>query len=102
MSHSLVGFQVHAADGPVGTVDPATPDAEGSFLVLAPEPHFFAKRLVIPAEAIERVDADARVVLVSWTKEHLKDAAQLEDEDVEVPTDTMPFYDHELDAYTEP
>ncbi len=102
MGESLAGFDVHAADGPVGTVDPATPEDEGSFIVLAPDPHFFAKRLLLPREVVERIDEGARVVHVSWTKEEVKDAAQFEDEDAAVPTDTMPFYDHELDPFTEP
>jgi hypothetical protein len=67
VGESLVGYDVHAADGPVGTVDPATPDADDSFIVLAPDPHFFAKRLVLPAEAVERIDESGRIVHLSWT-----------------------------------
>jgi len=102
MGEDLTGYRVETPDGDVGTIDPAASDSEGGFLVLDPEPHFFAKKLVLPAEVVEKVDVDARTVRVSWTKEQLKDAAQFEDEQREAPTDVTPYYDHELDPFSDP
>ena len=102
MGEDLTGFRVETPDGEVGTIDSAASDSEGGFLVLDPEPHFFAKKLVLPAEVVEKVDVDARTVRVSWTKEQLKDAAQFEDEQREATTDVTPYYDHELDPFSDP
>jgi hypothetical protein len=102
VGEDLSGFRVEAPDGDVGAVDPAASDSEGGFLVLDPDPRFFAKKLVVPADAVASVDVDARTVRVSWTKEQLKDAAQFEDEPHEAPTDVTPYYDHELDPFSDP
>ena len=48
------------------------------------------------------MDVDARTVRASWTKEQLKDGAQFEDESREAPTDVTPYYDHELDPFSDP
>jgi hypothetical protein len=102
MSESLAGFRVETTDGAVGSVDAATPTLDKGFLVLLPDPRFFAKRLLVPGEFVAGVDESARVVRLSWSNEHLKDAAQVEDGDVDFSQDAVDYYDHELDAYTSP
>jgi hypothetical protein len=101
MKENLTGFRVEAADGEVGTVDPDS-DVEGGFLVVDPDPRFFAKKLMLPAAVVEAVDPGARTVRIAWTKEQVKDAPQFEDARDEVPTDVTPYYDHELDPFTDP
>ena len=101
MEADLTGFRVEAADGDVGTVD-AKSDVEAGFLVVDPDPHFFAKKLMLPANVIDTIDVDARTVRIAWTKEQVKDGPQFEDERDEVPTDVTPYYDHELDPFTDP
>ncbi len=98
----LTGFRVEAADGDVGTVDQATREAEGSFVVIDPDPHFFGKKLMVPAEAIEAVDAGKRTVRIGWTKEQIKGAPQFEDVGEDgVEAEATSYYDHELTPFTD-
>jgi hypothetical protein len=56
---------------------------------------------MVPAAAVESVDPEARVVRLTWTKEQLKDAPQVEDESADVPTEVTSYYDHELDPFSD-
>ncbi len=98
----LTGFRVEAADGEVGTVDKATREAHGGFVVLDPDPRFFAKKLMLSAEAIESVDAETQTVRVGWTKEQIKYAPQVEEApDEGAQAEAAAYYDHELTPYTD-
>ncbi len=99
----LTGFRVEAADGDVGTVDAATREADGAFVVVDPDPEFFAKKLMLPADVVEAVDAEKRTVRIGWTKEQVKDAPQVEDLPAEgVEAEGASYYDNELTPYTDP
>ena len=64
----LTGFEVNAADGPVGTVDKATYDIGREFLVVSAGWTRSRAKRVLPAGVVRDVDARRRKVLVSCTR----------------------------------
>jgi hypothetical protein len=94
----LSGYAVEATDGRVGTVAAA---AEGA-IVLAPDPAFFAKKLILPADAVDRIDVAARTVYVDRSKDEVKDAPQVDDDlGPEGSAEATTYYDHELAPFTD-
>ena len=70
----LVGFDVEATDGRIGTVDEASTEASGSWLVVDAGSWLTGKRRLVPAGTISGVDLDGRLVMVNMTKEQIKAA----------------------------
>jgi hypothetical protein len=70
----LVGYQVQASDGRIGTIDEASNEADAGYLVVDTGPWMFGQKVLLPAGTVERVDHQERVVHVDRTKEQIKDA----------------------------
>ena len=70
----LLGYDVHATDGSIGTVEAATDDLSGSYLVVDARTWISGRQRLIPAGAVTGVDHDARVVEVSMTKDQIQNA----------------------------
>ena len=70
----LVGYDVEAADGSIGKIDEASAEATGQWLVVDTGFWIFGKRRLVPAGVVTGVDHDARTVLVSMSKDEIKDA----------------------------
>ncbi|MEU1645835.1 PRC-barrel domain-containing protein [Micromonospora zamorensis] len=70
----LVGYQVQASDGRIGTIDEASNEADAGYLVVDTGPWIFGQKVLLPAGTVERVDHQERVVHVDRTKEQIKDA----------------------------
>jgi hypothetical protein len=70
----LSGFDVEASDGHIGKVDEATYEAGGSCVVVDTGFWIFGKKRMIPARAVERIDAGERKVYVGLTKADIKSA----------------------------
>jgi hypothetical protein len=70
----LVGFDVEAADGSIGTIDEATYDAGHSYVVVDTGSWIFGKKVMLPAGAIKRVDRNDRKVYVHRSKDEIKRA----------------------------
>lgn len=70
----LIGFDVEATDGPVGRVDDATNDVRGSRLVVDTRSRMFGRKVVVPAEAVARVDAGNGVIYLDRARDEIKDA----------------------------
>jgi hypothetical protein len=77
----VVGFDVEAEDGSIGSIDEATYDVGASYVVLDTGPWIFGKRVMLPAAVIDRVDVDEEKVYVSCTKDQVKNAPELDDPD---------------------
>jgi hypothetical protein len=75
----LSGYHVEATDGGIGKIDEATYEAGSSFLVIDTGPWIFGKKVMIPAGFVESVDHDEEKVLVSRTKDEIKDAPEYQD-----------------------
>ena len=80
-SQDLVGFDVVAADGSVGTIDKATYNALDAYVVVDTGFWIFGKKRLIPAGAITRVDAEGRHVHVSLTKDEIRSAPDFDSAD---------------------
>ena len=90
----LVGFKIEARDGSIGKVDESTADAGKSHVVVDTGPWIFGRKVILPAQTIERIDLDDRVVYVDRTKEEIKNAPEFDPERGIDPT-----YQDELGGY---
>jgi hypothetical protein len=75
----LEGFGVAALDGDVGKVDVATYDADSSYVVIDTGPWIFGRRVLVPAQAIVRVDIPNEKVFLRLKKQQIEDAPDLQD-----------------------
>jgi len=76
--HKLKGFTVEATDGRIGKVDESTEEVGGSAIVVDTGPWIFGRKVVVPAGAIERVDADNSTVRVGLTKDQIKSSPEFD------------------------
>ena len=60
----LAGFSVEALDGGIGKVDEAPYETARSYVVVDTGPWIFGKKVMLPADVIERVDLDSETVFV--------------------------------------
>lgn len=90
----ITGYSVEAIDGGIGKVDEATYEVGSSYLVVDTGPWIFGRKVILPAQTIERIDLDNRVVFVDRTKEEIKNAPEF---DAERGID--PTYQDELGGY---
>jgi hypothetical protein len=93
-SIDLTGFKVDAIDGEIGTVDEATRETGGGYLVVHSGAWIFGKKIVLPAGLISQVSTEDRRVFVSLTKDEI-DRAPAFDES----TYRDPEYRNELTSY---
>jgi hypothetical protein len=80
----LVGYDVEAADGGIGTVDGATFETGRGHVVVATGPWIFGRKVLLPAGVIDRVDHEARCVHVTRTKDEIRHAPEY---DPDTPAD---------------
>jgi hypothetical protein len=76
----LKGYKVEATDGSIGKVDEATEEVGGSAIVVDTGPWIFGRKVVIPAGAIERIDAEDRVLHVGMTKDQIKESPEFDEQ----------------------
>lgn len=67
----LDGFDVHATDGDIGTIDEATYDVGAACIVVNTGP-WFGKKVMIPAGAVSGVDLENRELWIALTKDRIK------------------------------
>jgi len=75
----LTGFKVEATDGEIGKVDEATREVGGSFLIVDTGPWIFGKKIMIPAGLVRDIDPDTETILVSRTKDEIKNAPEFDE-----------------------
>ena len=75
----ISGFDAEALDGEIGTVDEATYEAGGSYIVVKTGPWIFGKKVMLPAGMVSRVDVDSRRVHVNLTKDDIKAAPEFDE-----------------------
>ena len=76
----LAGYKVEAMDGSIGSVDEATNEAGGSYLVIDTGPWIFGKKVMLPAGIIDRVDSVDETVYVNRMKDEIKDAPEFDED----------------------
>lgn len=86
----LVGYDVEADGGKIGTVDEASTEAAAQWLVVDTGFWIFGKKRVVPARAVKQINVDDRVVHLDMTKAQVKDAPD-HHEDWREPSGREPF-----------
>ena len=76
----ISGFSVEAIDGEIGSIDQATYDVGGSYLVVDTGPWIFGKKVLLPAGIIDRVDVDDERVFVNRTKDEIQNAPEFDED----------------------
>ncbi|MFI6393174.1 PRC-barrel domain containing protein [Nonomuraea sp. NPDC050540] len=76
---SLIGFDVEATDGKIGSVDEESSAVGDSYLVVDTGFWIFGKKVVMPASTITRVDTQEQKVYLARTKEEIKDAPEFDE-----------------------
>ena len=74
----LVGFDIEATDGSIGTIDEATHDVGSSYVVVDTGPWIFGSKVMLPAGTISRVDSQDRKVYVDRSKDEIKSAPKFD------------------------
>jgi hypothetical protein len=72
--NELVGYHVESVGGPTGTVDPATRHARDQYLVVNAALWPFRHLVVVPAGAVNCVDANHRRVWVERDRDAVRAA----------------------------
>ena len=75
----LVGYEVEADGGKIGTVDEASNEASAQWLVVDTGFWIFGKKRMIPAGVVERVDHPDQRIFVSMTKDQIKAAPDFDE-----------------------
>ncbi|MDG4778128.1 PRC-barrel domain containing protein [Micromonospora sp. WMMD961] len=73
-SLDLVGYQVEATDGRIGSIDETSDEAGTGYLVVDTGPWIFGQKVMLPAGTVVQVDHQERVVHVDRTRQQIKDA----------------------------
>lgn len=93
----LVGFQVVAIDGAIGSIDAATHDVGASYVVVDTGFWIFGKKRMLPAGVVERINYNDQKVHVNLTKDQVREAP---DYDAERERDET--YRKNVKAYYDP
>ena len=70
----VLGFEVEATDGTIGTVERATYGVGSSYLLVDTGPWIFGGRVMLPAAIVSRVDHAARKVYIHRGRDEIKNA----------------------------
>ena len=89
----LRGFDVEARDGKIGTVDDRS-EVGADHLVVDTGSWIFGKKVVLPVGLVERISFEERRLLVSRSKDEIKNAPDFDEELADDPR-----YGEELRAY---
>ncbi|WP_371781564.1 PRC-barrel domain-containing protein [Streptosporangium subroseum] len=82
----LVGFDVEATDGKIGSVDEENNVVGDSYIVVDTGFWIFGKKVVLPAGTVHRVDPQERKIYVARTKEEIKNAPEFDEETYREPS----------------
>jgi hypothetical protein len=74
----ISGYDVHAVDGKIGTVDEATNENGEGALVVDTGFWIFGTKRLLPAGIVQSIDEEERTITVSCTKEEVKNAPEYE------------------------
>jgi hypothetical protein len=74
------GFAIDATDGFVGTVGVARSDPAGAYLIVLGGPWNGGRTVMIPGALVKRIEAGARVVHLSCSREQIRDAPPYEND----------------------
>ncbi|GAA0393204.1 hypothetical protein Acor_63420 [Acrocarpospora corrugata] len=75
----VIGYDVEATDGKIGSVDEATYEVGQSYLIVDTGPWIFGKKVMLPASVATQIDPQQRKVFVSRTKQEIKNAPEFDE-----------------------
>ncbi|MEV7013122.1 PRC-barrel domain containing protein [Streptosporangium sp. NPDC051022] len=78
-SLSVIGFDVEATDGKIGSVDEESNVAGDSYIVVDIGFWLFGRKVVLPAGTVTRIDHQEHKVYVARTKDEIKEAPEFEE-----------------------
>jgi hypothetical protein len=79
LRRDIVGYDVEATDGLIGSIDESSYDPSCAYLVVDTGTWILGKRRLIPAGVVERVDVEARKVFVALSTAEVKAAPDFEE-----------------------
>jgi hypothetical protein len=74
----LSGFEVVGRDGSIGTVDKASNDVRVNYIIVDTGEWLPGRQVLLPAYAVERVDAVARKVILDRTREEIRKSPEFD------------------------
>ncbi len=77
---NIIGYDVEATDGSIGTIDEASNEAGQAHLVVDTGFWIFGKKRMIPAGVVQSIDDQHEKVHVTLTKDQIKSAPDFDDE----------------------
>lgn len=98
----ISGFGVEAIDGEIGSVDEATYDIGGSFVVVDTGPWIFGKKVMLPAGVISAIDFENELVRIDRTKDEIESAPEFDEatyRDTAYRDDLAAYYDARRAGY---
>lgn len=79
LRRDVVGYDVEATDGVIGSIDESSYDPSGAYLVVDTGTWIFGKKRMIPAGVVERVDVEARKIFIAPSKAEVEAAPDFEE-----------------------
>ncbi|MFI0829520.1 PRC-barrel domain-containing protein [Streptomyces roseolus] len=76
----LTGYGVEATDGHIGKVDKHSNEFANQYIVVDTGVWIFGKEVLLPASTVTAIDNEERRILVSLTKEQIKNAPEFDKE----------------------
>ncbi|MCI0687716.1 MAG: hypothetical protein L0Y54_10835 [Sporichthyaceae bacterium] len=77
---SLSGYQVHATDGPIGSVGETNEEAGSSHILVSSRAWVFGKTMMLPAGIITRLDHPGRRVYLDRDKAAISKAPKYDEQ----------------------
>jgi hypothetical protein len=77
-SVDVSGFDVVGPDGLVGTVDKASNDVRVNYVIVDTGDWLEGRQVMLPAAAVERIDATARQVIIDLTMDDIRGAPEFQ------------------------
>lgn len=72
------GFTISASDGKVGTLDEATRDLSHPGLMVVSDRGWLGKKLLLPVDAIAKVDEARRTIMLDLSRDMVKNAPKFD------------------------
>lgn len=73
-SMSVIGYDVEATDGRIGTIDPSSGRFGVSCLVVDADPWITGRKILVPAGTVREIDRDDRTVRLDRSRADVEDS----------------------------